>query len=280
MEHAARIAVLKRLVEESKTVTTRKNNDATFRTWQNTVERGLLRVFGENSTELGHFKRLPFFYRGVRYSAADYTQADRNAFERDFQILTESLKRYVQELETEVPTAAGTPSPELRGIQRVFVSHASADSPIVEELIELLEIVGLTNEHIFCTSFPGYDIDLGDNFLDAIKSELLNADALVLFLLTPNFFRSPISLCEMGATWVLAKEHIPIIVPPLDFSDVKGVVPLTQGFRLNEPLKLNMLKEKIEAVFGLQSSQSQSAWERRRDRVVERINAKIAATGV
>ena len=81
----------------------------------------------------------------------------------------------------------------------------------------------------------------------------------------------------MGATWVLAKGHIPIVVPPLDFKDVKGVIPLTQGFKINEPLKLNLFKEKIEAVFSLSSPIGQSAWERKRDRVVDRINTKLAA---
>ena len=42
-----------------------------------------------------------------------------------------------------------------------------------------------------------------------------------------------------------------MLVPPFEFSDVKGVIPLTQGFKLNEPLKLNLFREKIQAVFEL-----------------------------
>ena len=66
-------------------------------------------------------------------------------------------------------------------------------------------------------------------------------------------------------------------MPPFEFSDVKGVIPLTQGFKLNEPLKLNLFKERIQAVFELAPTLTQSAWERKRDRVLERLNAKIAA---
>jgi hypothetical protein len=279
-------AALQRILDQSQQVVVRSSDDPVFKTWKNLVERTLVRIYGQPSPEVEHFHELRFYYNPIMWTSGDdFTHEHRQRFERDFQILTSSIKSYIEELpedSTEDLLPVPVPVPALDDsvpLRRVFVSHASADAPIVEEVIELLEIVGLTHEQIFCTSFPGYDIDLGDNFLDAIKAELLNANALVLFLLTPNFFQSPISLCEMGATWVLAKEHIPIIVPPLDFSDVKGVVPLTQGFRLNEPLKLNMLKEKIEAVFGLQSSQSQSTWERRRDRVLERINAKLAVAG-
>ena len=58
------------------------------------------------------------------------------------------------------------------GIARVFISHASADAPLVEELVELLEIIGIRHDQIFCSSFPGYGIDLGDNFLEALKAQL------------------------------------------------------------------------------------------------------------
>ena len=133
----------------------------------------------------------------------------------------------------------------------------------------------LSREHRECFErdsprFNGCSIrrNLGDNFLDSIKAELLNTNALVLFVLTPRFYASPACLCEMGATWVLAKEHIPVLVPPFDFSDVKGVIPLTQGFKLNEPLKLNLFKDEVQAVFGLSQTLTQSAWERKRDRIV------------
>jgi hypothetical protein len=214
---------------------------------------------------------------------ADYSHQHRQCFDRDFQILTSSLRGYVEELQNEqanerlgrLPVPATTSA--ANAPTRVFISHAAPDAPFVEELIEILEMIGLTHEQIFCTSFPGYGIDLGDNFLEAIKAELLNTNALVLFVLTPRFYASPACLSEMGATWVLAKEHIPILVPPFEFSDVKGVIPLTQGFKLNEPLKLNLFREKIQAVFELAPTLTQSAWERKRDRVVERLNAKIAA---
>lgn len=100
---------------------------------------------------------------------------------------------------------------------------------------------------------------------------------MVLFVLTQSFYASPVCLCEMGATWVQTKDHIPILVPPLDFADVKGVIPLTQGFKINDALKLNLFKEKIESVFGLPSALGQSAWERKRDRVVARLNKTIEA---
>jgi hypothetical protein len=159
-------------------------------------------------------------------------------------------------------------------ISKVFISHSSEDSNIVEEVIEILEVVGLDSNQIFCTSFEGYSIGFGENFLNTIKCEL-SSDSLVIFILSKNFYESPVCLCEMGAAWALVKEHIPILIPPLEYSDIKGVIPLSQGFKINEPLKLNLFKEKIESDFSISNKLTMSIWERKRDRIIARIEKEI-----
>lgn len=67
----------------------------------------------------------------------------------------------------------------------------------------------------------------------------------------------------MGATWIRANEHIPILIPPLKYEEIKGVIPLTQGFRSNESVKLNSFKNKIEKLFDLKPIQ-EASWERKR----------------
>lgn len=282
MDTSTKIAVLQRLLDQASEITVRDSDDAAFKTWKNTVERTLIRVYGQPSPEVEQFNKLRFFYHAIIMSLGeDYSHEDRRCFDRDFQILTSSIGSYVDELQLSPVIASAIDAPELAEprIARVFISHASADAPLVEELVDLLEIMGVRHHQIFCSSFAGYGIDLGDDFLDALRAQLLNRNALVLFVLTKRFYASATSLCEMGATWVLAKEHIPILVPPFDFDDVKGVIPLTQGFRLNDALKLNLFKTKIESTFGIESGLAHVAWERKRDRVLDRINAKIASTG-
>ena len=85
--------------------------------------------------------------------------------------LTSSIKSYIEELlheqpvEHPVPTPIPTTFPPSSAATRVFISHASADTPFVEELIEILEMIGLTHDQIFCTSFTGYGIDHPDRIL-------------------------------------------------------------------------------------------------------------------
>ena len=64
-------------------------------------------------------------------------------------------------------------------------------------------------------------------------------------------------------------------MPPFRFEDIKGVIPQIQGFKINDALMLNEFKEKVEGLLGIQSRMNHSAWERKRDMIVERLNEKI-----
>jgi hypothetical protein len=219
---AKKIAQLQRLLDQASRLTVRDADDAAFKSWKDTVERTLIRVFGEASPEVKQFSKLTFFYHAaIMVLGKDYSHRDRQEFDRDFDILLSSIRNYIEELQQDGDDATDT-APESTAAAKTFISHATKDAPIVEELIELLEVIGLPSDRIFCSSFAGYGIDLGDNFLDALKEELSN-DTLVLFVLSHNFYASPVCLCEMGATWVQTKDHIPILVPPFNFADIKSL---------------------------------------------------------
>lgn len=237
----------------------------------------LVLKIGKTSLEYEHFSKLKFYYNPeVLVLGSDYPSEHLNCFREDFKLLMDTIDTYIEELNdvTEDDYNRKTILDSDNKINKVFISHSSMDSEIVEEIIEILEAIGLESTQIFCTSFEGYGIELGNNFLEEIKNEL-SSDALVLFVLSQNFYNSPVSMCEMGATWILSKEHIPLIVPPLTYEDIKGVIPLTQGMILNEPMKLNSFKEKIEKIFEIDTTSNFSTWERKRDRICKRINNLI-----
>ncbi|WP_139302405.1 TIR domain-containing protein [Mucilaginibacter polytrichastri] len=206
---------------------------------------------------------------GLGLEAQQFT-VERYCNQSDYDLITciievQSTRKYRAGLFEAITTTPYFPT-------KIFISHASSDSHLVEEVIDLLENIGLSSSQIFCSSIEGYGIKLGDNFLEAIKKEI-DESVLVLFILGNNFYSSPVCLCEMGAVWVKSVQHIPILIPPFDFLDIKGVIPLTQGFKINDPKKWNLFKSKIEVDFQL-TSLDLSAWERKRDkaiRVIERI---------
>ncbi|EHU5194272.1 toll/interleukin-1 receptor domain-containing protein [Vibrio parahaemolyticus] len=272
MNKQEKLKLLRKLLEKSSIVKIESSSDPDFKHWKNLVERTFIKVFGKNSTEFEHFNDLTFYYQAFIYtSTSDYTSDHLRCFRRDYKMLIDSINEYIEELEEEKEVVVVKQQLKVdQAINKIFISHASKDADVVEEIIELLEAIGVESNQIFCTSFEGYGIDLGENFLDAIKTEL-SSDSMVLFLLSENFYKSPVCMCEMGAAWVLSKEHIPIVVPPLTYSDIQGVLPLIQGMLLTDSLKLNSFKEKIEKTFNITNGLSFSTWERKRDRVCSRL---------
>lgn len=272
METEKKISLLNKLLEKSQEIKVEDSEDPTFKVWKNSVERTLIRVYGQDSFELKEFRKLKFFYDPIMWTMGDdFSREHLETFRSDFQMAIKLLKSLIEELQDDLdtePTPSETKISDSK-ITKVFVSHSSKDAKYVEEIIEILETVGLRSEQIFCSSFEGYGIDLGEDFLQRLKEEL-DEKVLVIFVLTENFYSSPVSLCEMGATWIKTNEHIPILVPPFDYKDIKGVIPLTQGFKINEPLKLNLFKEKIEKTFSLNPIDF-SSWERKRDRILKRL---------
>ncbi len=275
MNAEKKLKLLKELLRGAGEISNRSSSDPVFKTWKNTAIRTLTKVFGAESQELKQFEDLDFFYHAMIMTlGADYSSDHCRCFERDMEIALRSINQYVTELEEEIEEhLVDNPSDkqETGCLEKVFISHSSKDHKVVEELVELLEVIGLESTQIFCTSLPGYDIDLGDNFIDSLKDELVG-NVLVIFVLSENFYKSPVCLCEMGATWALSRDHIPIVVPPLSFADIKGVFPLTQGLVITDALRINALRDKIIAAFKLPDQSKASTWERRRDRIIERID--------
>lgn len=169
------------------------------------------------------------------------------------------------------PVKTAPPNPT----KKVFISHSSKDVDLVERLIDLLRAIGINPKNVFCTSIEGYGPKLGDNFLERIKREL-NNDVIVLFVLSPNFFESPICMCEMGAAWVTTKEHVPILISPFTFNEIKGVLPHSQGMLITDKLRLNSLKEDLEKFFDL-GPLRHSIWERERNNILDGIEQRLAA---
>lgn len=162
---------------------------------------------------------------------------------------------------------------QIETMNKIFISHSSLDSKYVEKIIDILETIGVQNDRIFCSSFEGYAVKLGNDFLEEIKNEL-NNQVLVIFVLSTNFYSSVVCLCEMGATWVKTNKHIPILIPPFDYSDIKGVIPTTNGMKINEKVKYNSLKTVIEEFLEIKPINI-SVWERKRDNVLKDLKVML-----
>lgn len=157
---------------------------------------------------------------------------------------------------------------------RIFISHAASNENLVEEVVDLLQVgVGVHPDDVFCSSLPGMGIPTGTDFITYIKSKVQNPN-LVLLLVTPEFLKSPFCNNEVGASWALSLPIRPLLVPPLEYHDVRGVLAGTQIAMLNDKEKLSDLRDEITDKLGLKPLRT-SHWERKRDRFMARLEELV-----
>lgn len=163
-----------------------------------------------------------------------------------------------------------TESPSEHG--GVFISHATADKDLVDALVDLLQTgIGISHERIFCTSLEGHGIPEGEDFAGFIRDKLRGAGHVIM-VITPSYYESVFCLCELGATWIQSGSAFPLVVPPLDFSDLKAVLGGVQAGRINDSPKLDNLRDRLSG--GVATAK----WNMKRDVFLRNFNQNLATS--
>lgn len=156
---------------------------------------------------------------------------------------------------------------------RIFISHSSEDIDYVKPLVKLLESIGLNKQTMFCSSVNGYGIPIGDNIYDYLKTEFTDKNILVLMIMSDNYYSSKPCLNEMGATWVMSKEYLTILIRDFDFKQIEGAAdPRQIGIKITEADRLNEFKDKLVEGLNL-TPLSDDAWDALRDKFLSKINS-------
>lgn len=150
----------------------------------------------------------------------------------------------------------------------VFISHSHGDEAFVVALVNLLEDIGFTKETLFCSSVREYGIPLSGDIFETIRGLFLEHDLYVIFVHSPRFYGSAVSLNEMGAAWVLKSDFCSILTNDMTYDKMKGVVnnaKLSIKVDDKEAEKmLNDLYQHLKVVF-LLNDLEMNKWERKRD---------------
>lgn len=104
----------------------------------------------------------------------------------------------------------------------VFISHAEHDKEFANEIVTLLEFIGVKD--ILCTSVDGYRIPLGRDIIEYLRETFNNYNLFVIILHTHNYYTRSVCLNEMGAAWALKTKCFSVLAPDFDFSEMTGVV--------------------------------------------------------
>lgn len=152
----------------------------------------------------------------------------------------------------------------------VFISHKHDDIDLVHDLCDLLQDMGLDKTNLFCSSIPGLWIGLSKDIFESLRSLFQDYNLFVIFVQTPNYYKSPISLNEMGAAWVLQTEFCSILSKDMQYDDLKGVFDKTKtAIKVDEPVakdRLNELKNNILTFLDMPAiADTDASWIRHRD---------------
>ena len=164
----------------------------------------------------------------------------------------------------------------------IFISHSSKNKDQVAKIADLLRSINLSpRRDIFCSALPGYGIPNGANIFDFLRERFLNYDLHIIFVHSPEYYESPVSLNEMGAAWVLRANATSLLLPGFDFSGMKGVIGSAciaiklDGDRPEVKDRLNQLRRELESEFDI-SDNEDIIWEEARDKFIREINSDVS----
>lgn len=158
---------------------------------------------------------------------------------------------------------------------KIFISHSSEDAETVLRFVDLLADMGFTNEDLFCSSVPDYGIPLNMDIFDYLASLFSDYDVYVIFMLSQNYYNSPVCLNEMGAAWVLKSDYTSILLPSFSYLEIKGAVnPHKIGFRYDDENEL--LKKRLGELIHILAERTgksipEMRWEKKRNGFVNDI---------
>lgn len=158
----------------------------------------------------------------------------------------------------------------------VFISHSSKDKDFVDALVNLLDDMGFTKETLFCSSVREYGIPLSGDIFETIRGLFHEHDLYVIFIHSPRFYGSAVSLNEMGAAWVLKTDFCSFLTNDMKYEKMKGVVNDAKiSIKVDEngaKELLNDLYKHLAAVFSLQEM-DMNKWERKRDQFLQVVRS-------
>lgn len=156
----------------------------------------------------------------------------------------------------------------------VFISHSTKDKDFVEALVNLLEDLGMNRDNVFCSSVDGYGVGLSKDIFETLRSLFEEHELFVMFIHSPRYYESAVSLNEMGAAWVLKSEFCSFLTKDMDFSGMVGVIDgKTLSLKVDNedaPARLNELKNQLIGLFNL-SPIDETKWERKRNQFLNTV---------
>lgn len=238
--------------------------------WQTETTELLRVLYGEEARQVADFERC--------INNKNHYFKFREGIQSEIQDCISKLNAFIMAdaMMQETLVTGSKESPEVKKPPMVFISHSSKDIEFVEALVTLLESIGFDNTNLFCSSIPDYWIGLSQDIFASLRTLFTDHELFVIFVQSPRYYESPVSLNEMGAAWVLQSDYCSILTKDMQKDAMRGVFDgHTIFLKVDAPqveARMNELKNKLIKLFGL-PSMSDNTWERKRNIFLKAVNA-------
>lgn len=159
---------------------------------------------------------------------------------------------------------------------KIFISHNTKDTDYASAIVSMLITLGVKHADIFCSSVKGYGIPFGNKIIDTLHTQFDDYKLFVIFIHSPRYYESVVSLNEMGAAWILRNEHRSFLTNDCDFSMLTGVINSDEiafkaGQKNTEHL-LHDFRHDIKDFFSLDDIPD-AVWETTKNEFVEKVKS-------
>lgn len=141
---------------------------------------------------------------------------------------------------------------------KIFISHSSKDADYGNALVSLLIGVGISGDQIIFTSNDAYGIPIGQNIFDWLKNRITEKP-YIIYLLSPEYYKSVACLNEMGAAWVIENKHTMIFTPSFKLDSYEfqngAIDPREKGFYINNHDKIIAFIESLRLDYSVTNNQ-------------------------
>lgn len=147
---------------------------------------------------------------------------------------------------------------------KIFISHASADSEIVSLFVEriLRAGCGVQLENIVYTSWEDTGVVNGEDIPSAIKDGIRNS-SLFFMMVSENYRESEVCLNEMGAAWMDdSLVRMIVLLPGVGFDRIGWLMKLKKGTSITDDQGLDAIHDRVCEIFSLKPKTS--TWNRSR----------------
>ncbi len=211
-----------------------------------------------------------FFERELPNGVAEFYEVIKPKFYREMPGIPAYYCVEVERIDAPKKTSLQEQSEKIKVL---FISHSTKDKSFTKAFVDMLFSLGMGENQIVCSSYPGVGIPLGENVYEWLVDKFVQYNLHVIFFLSKNYYNSVACLNEMGAAWVMKQKWDGILLPGFDFSDITGCMDAGQiAIKLdgdNEELKhrLGELKDDIITEFQLPKL-TETRWEGIRDEFI------------